>query len=70
MNAEAHRTPVGPIVGLDAIGRLFGRSRQTVSRWIKNEDFPAACLPDGTWITSHSLIDDWLFKRVRDQREA
>jgi predicted DNA-binding transcriptional regulator AlpA len=69
MNAETHRTPVGPVVGLEAIGRLFGRSRQTISRWIKDENFPAAYLPDGTWVTSHSLIDDWLFARVEYQRE-
>ena len=67
MNAQARPTPGGPVVGLDAIGQLFGRNRRTIRRWIEHEGFPAACLPDGTWTTSYSLIDDWLLARVEDQ---
>ncbi len=67
MNAATHPTPGGPVVGLDNIGKLFGRNRRTIRRWIENENFPAACLPDGTWTTSYSLIDDWLLARVEDQ---
>ncbi len=59
---------VGPVVGLENIGKLFGRTRWTIRRWIETEGFPAACLPDGTWTTSHNLIDEWLFARSEEQR--
>ena len=44
MNAPAHLRSAGPVVGLDAIGELFGRSRYTIRRWIEHQDFPASCL--------------------------
>ena len=53
-------------VGLDAIGEQFRRNRRTIRRWIDTEGFPAACLPDGTWVTSKSLIDSWLSARIED----
>jgi len=65
MNAPAH---AGPVVGLDAIGELFGRSRYTIRRWIQHQAFPASKLPDGTWTTSYSLIDGWLTARAAEQR--
>ncbi len=41
-------TQYGPVlVGLTAIGALFQRSRWTARRWIADEDFPAARLPNG-----------------------
>ncbi len=55
------------IVGLDAIGAAFGRTRWTIRRWIEHEDFPASRLPDGTWTTSQSLIDQWLTARMAKQ---
>ncbi len=68
MNAPAHLRSAGPVVGLDAIGELFGRSRYTIRRWIEHQDFPASRLPDGSWTTSHSLIDGWLLERIAKQR--
>ncbi len=59
---------IGPVVGLENIGKLFDRSRYTVARWIADYDFPAAQLPNGQWATSHSLIDEWLFPRSEGQR--
>ncbi len=71
MNTAMHPTPGGPVVvGLDNIGKLFGRNRRTIRRWIEHEDFPASCLPDGTWTTSYSLIDNWLLGRIEDQWET
>ncbi len=67
MNAPAHPMPAGPVVGLDAIGELFGRSRYTIRRWIEHQNFPASRLPDGSWATSHSLIDGWLMARATKQ---
>ncbi len=55
--------PSGVLVGLATIGGEFHRSRWTVARWIKLHDFPAARLPDGSWFTTPSLIDNWLIER-------
>jgi hypothetical protein len=68
MTAPTSPTPNGPVVGLDAIGELFGRSRHTIRRWIEHQDFPASRLPDGSWTTSHSLIDGWLMARATKQQ--
>ncbi len=68
MNASTHHTPSGPVVGLDAIGRLFGRSRWTVKRWINEEGFPAAWLPNGEWCRTTTMIDQWLLNRAKTQR--
>lgn len=51
------------VMGLAAIGRLFGRSRWTVRRWIEREGFPAAKLPDGSWVTELELIRRWILVR-------
>ncbi len=41
-------TQTGPVVvGLDAIGAAFGRTRWTARRWIATEGFLAARLPNG-----------------------
>ncbi len=56
-----HNTEI--VIGLDAIGGLFGRSRWAVARWIRSEGFPAARLPDGTWFTTPTLIDAWVLER-------
>ena len=69
MNAPTP-TPGGPVVGLDAIGQLFGRTRWTIRRWISEHGFPAAQLPDGTWVTTNSLIDRWLLSRAEDEPEV
>ncbi len=66
MNAPTP-TPGGPVVGLENIGKLFDRSRHTIRRWINQENFPAAYLPNGQWATSHTLIDRWLLARMEDQ---
>jgi len=56
------------IVGLDAIGTVFGRTRWTIRRWIDQESFPASQLPDGTWTTTQSLIEQWLRDRWLSSR--
>ncbi len=68
MSAPTHSQPIGPIVvGLDAIGELFGRSRWTIRRWI-DEGFPAAFIGN-TWITTYTLIDRWILERAAEQEE-
>ncbi len=66
MNAQA---PASVIVGLDAIGALFGRTRWTIRRWIEREGFPASRLPDGAWVTTLTLINQWVLNRVTKQGE-
>lgn len=51
------------IIGLEPIGRLFGRTRWTIRRWIDDEGFPAAKLPDGQWVTDRELIRRWILAR-------
>jgi hypothetical protein len=59
------------IVGLEAIGAVFGRTRWTIRRWIEREGFPATQLPDGTWTTTQSLIEQWLRDRwLRSRRHV
>lgn len=53
------------LIGLSTIGRLFGRSRWTIKRWIDREAFPAAKLPNGSWITDPNLIRGWILARHR-----
>jgi hypothetical protein len=56
----------GPVlVGLNAMGAAFRRSRWTIRRWIDTEDFPAARLPNGEWTTTLPLIDEWVLARAR-----
>ena len=57
------------IVGVAAIGRVFGRSRSTIYRWIEHEGLPAAKLPSGHWAITPSLIDGWLLARNRAWQE-
>ena len=46
------------IVGLVAIGELFDRHRETISRWVRTEGFPAAKMPNGEYVTSPTLVDE------------
>ena len=65
----AAQAPAPVIVGLEAIGALFGRTRWTIRRWIEREGFPASRLPDGAWVTTPTLIDRWVLDRVTKQSE-
>ena len=70
MSAPDHPRPASPIiVGLDAIGEVFGRSRWTIARWIQDEGFLASKLPDGSWTTTYPLIDQWLLSRIEWEEE-
>ena len=55
------------IVGLEAIGQVFNRHCETISRWVSTEGFPAAQLPDDTYVTTPTLINEWLRSRCRAQ---
>ena len=59
------QTTNGIVTGLAPIGAMFGVSTRTVARWIENEGFPAATLPDGHIATSTTLVDLWLLGRLK-----
>jgi len=58
------------IVGLEAIGAVFGRTRWTIRRWIERESFPASQLPDGTWTTTKSLVEQWIQGRIAQREDT
>ena len=71
MKTATHPTPASPIlIGLDDIGAAFQRSRWTIRRWISEHGFPAAQLPDGTWATTHGLVERWLLSRAEGEPEV
>jgi len=55
---------------LPEIGRTVGRSDQTVRKWIKIHGFPAAKAPNGKWMTTHGLIDNWILARKNQSGES
>ena len=56
-------TPSRVIATLTGIGNEFGKTRQTIARWIAHEGFPASQLPDHTWCTTMGLIEGWVSER-------
>ena len=59
------QTSNGIITGLAPIAAMFGVSTKTIRRWVENEGFPAARLPDGHVTTSVTLVDLWLLGRLK-----
>src|ERR1700674_5063655 len=60
------KTEGGIVRGKTAMGQLFGVSARTISRWIAEEGFPAARLPQGDLCTSLTLLDLWLMRRLQN----
>jgi hypothetical protein len=46
-------------------GNSFGVSRMTIQRWTRDHGFAAAKLPDEHIVTSVTLIDLWLWGRLK-----
>lgn len=40
----------------------------TFRLWHEQYAFPASRTPDGRWITSAALVDEWLRERLQQQR--
>lgn len=55
----------GLIFGIDTMAWLMHRSKDTIRRWIRYRDFPALRYPNGEWVTSTGLIDQWLLAQSR-----
>lgn len=60
----AMRRVQSPIIfGLENIAALFGRAPDTIRRWRTAEGLPLARGPDGVWMTTIGLIEDWIIAR-------
>ena len=66
---EIEPSPEPLIIGLVQMGKMFSKHRETIARWVRTENFPAARLPNGTYCTSPLLIDEWLRSRCQAQEK-
>ncbi|WP_447983828.1 hypothetical protein [Nitrospira sp. Nam74] len=65
-----HTGNPGLLIGTRAICRYGRISTATFYDWMRNHGLPAAKLPDGRWVTSKVLIDDWVLGLWRSQYGA
>jgi hypothetical protein len=63
-----HTGNPGLLIGTRAICRYGRISTATFYDWTRNHGLPAAKLPDGRWVTSKVLIDDWVLGLWRLQQ--
>ncbi len=64
-----HTGNPGLLIGTRAICRYGRISTATFYDWTRNHGLPAAKLPDGRWVTSKILIDDWVLGLWRQQQK-
>jgi len=57
-------------LGVRSICRYMSIGPSTFYTWTRGYGFPASRTPDGRWMTSAALVDEWLRSRLQDQREA
>ena len=58
----------GLLIGTRAICRYGRISTATFYDWVRHHGLPAAKLPDGRWVTSKVLIDDWVLGLWQQQQ--
>ena len=58
------------IVGVRGICHYAVMGSATFYKMYEEHEFPAMRLPDGRWMTSKSLIDEWIKARCIAQRDA
>ena len=51
-------------LGVRSISSYMGVGPSTFYTWTRSHGFPATRTPDGRWITSTALIDDWIRDRL------
>jgi predicted DNA-binding transcriptional regulator AlpA len=56
-------------MGVRSICEYMGIGHSTFYLWIRRYQFPASRTPDGRWVTSAALIDEWLRGRLEIQRK-
>jgi hypothetical protein len=65
-----HTGNPGLLIGTRAICRYGRISTATFYDWTRNHGLPAVKLPDGRWVTSKILIDDWVLGLWRQQQQT
>lgn len=58
------------IYGLTGISKYLSVSQSTLLRWIKLHGLPCGKIPTGQWMTTRSLIDQWVLSRNPYYRDA
>jgi len=56
-------SPTEILVSCREMGEYCRVNPRTIYNWILKEGFPASKRPDGKWITSRTLIDNWILAR-------
>lgn len=51
------------LVTLEDIAIYSGRSKNTILKWVEEENFPASKV-DGRWESNADLIEDWQRRRL------
>lgn len=57
-------------VGVRSICSYMRIGPATFYTWARGYDFPATRTPDGRWMTSTAMVDDWMRERLAQEREA
>lgn len=55
------------ITGWKEITRYVGRSRRVILQLCREHNFPLIKI-EGTWTTSHQLIDEWLKRQLHNEK--
>ena len=58
----------GVLIGVRNICAYTRIGPNTFYRWCQKHGFPATLTPDGRWITSKQLIDNWIVALWKAQR--
>jgi predicted DNA-binding transcriptional regulator AlpA len=57
-------------LGVRSICRYMSIGPSTFYTWTRDYDFPATRTPDGRWMTSAALVDEWLRSRLKNQHHG
>jgi predicted DNA-binding transcriptional regulator AlpA len=57
-------------MGVRSICQYMGIGHSTFYLWTRGYGFPATRTPDGRWVTSAALIDEWLRSRLQEQAKV
>ena len=60
----------GVLIGVRSICAYTRIGPHTFYRWCQEYGFPATLTPDGRWIISKQLIDNWIVTRWKAQRDT
>ena len=67
--AETAHESAGALIGWRAISRYCSICVSSLVRYRQSHGFPACKLPDGRYITSKTLIDQWIVARMATEIE-